>query len=47
MIRFQLNDLLKDEDLKAEHHAAVMKMREKALIDRAKAEIAYLEMQKR
>ncbi|XP_073975607.1 uncharacterized protein isoform X3 [Rhodnius prolixus] len=42
-----LNDLLKDEDLKAEHHAAVMKMREKALIDRAKAEIAYLEMQKR
>ncbi|KAK9499709.1 hypothetical protein O3M35_002704 [Rhynocoris fuscipes] len=42
-----LNDLLKDADLKYEHFIAVIKMQEKALIDRAKAEIAYLEMQKR
>lgn len=44
---FQFDKMIQDEDARIEHLKAILKIREKALIDRTKGELAWLEIQKR
>ena len=37
---------IQEEELRSKHQTALLKLREKALIEKARAEMAYLEMQK-
>lgn len=47
-ISFQmLNRMMKDEELRSEHQLALIRLREKALNEKVKAELTFLEMKKR
>ena len=37
---------IQEEEIRSKHQTALLKLREKALIEKAKAEMAWLEMQK-
>lgn len=42
-----LEQSLRDEELRAQHRAALLRLREKALEEKARAELAWLEQQRR
>lgn len=44
---FQFDQLIKDEDARLEHLKMILKIREKALLDRVRAELAWLEIQRK
>lgn len=44
---FQFDQMIKDEDNRLEHFKSVLKLRDKALFDRTKGELAWLEIQKK
>lgn len=44
---FQFDQLIKDEDARLEYLKMMLKIREKALLDRVRAELAWLEIQRK
>lgn len=43
----QFEQLIRDEDARIENLKTILKIREKALVDRTKGELAWLEIQKK